>query len=385
MKIDHFDPPANNDDFGGDQALKDAWSEAMSHNFDLAVSSVTAFLDAHGGGTCQFYNPVTQGRTEPDLAASLGDIPWNGFPKRFLSTGPGVPTRFADAEPALTPGQNRPQDEYLEWHVSRDGAGKIVSVEFTCEGYDYYEFLATNAPDTLLSLYQQFISPDVKKSDLFNGDTYDRLNRWNTRDGAMHLTHPANNLFAEVFLAGSATVRRKSPAGAEITAAIPLIKCALFGSSTRNSDPAIGAGVNGLARQGRMITLANPVGLYIDHIDEADFHLADGSPATGFFQIVRGVPGRTLRAVFAAPPALAATGITVSDVLLGTDTIQFGGEIAQKITMKLTGVASQTQGTHDAPVACGAIPQVEESGVAGVFDLAAPTPAAVGFPMRSTE
>ena len=29
---------------------------------------------------------------------------------------------------------------------------------------------------------------------------YNRLNKWNTTHGAMHLTHPANNLFAEIVL-----------------------------------------------------------------------------------------------------------------------------------------------------------------------------------------
>src|SRR2546426_625976 len=139
MKIDHFDPPGNNTDFGNDTTLKQRWSKAMSDNCDLGIASVTAFLATHGGGVCQFYNP-----------------------------------------------------------------------------------------DTLVALYQQFISPTVKKSDLFASGTYNRLNRWNTANGAMHLTHPANNLFAEVFLAASATVRRKNAAGAEITASIPLINCAQF-------------------------------------------------------------------------------------------------------------------------------------------------------------
>ena len=181
MKIDHFDPPGNNDDFGNDVALKARWSKTMSDNFDSGVGSVTAFLGAAGGGACQFYNPVTQGRTDPDLPLSAGDITWNGFPKRFLPTGPGAPTRFNDAEPPMSPGQERPQDEYLEWHVSRNNAGKIVSVQFTCEGYDYYQFLAKNAPAKLLELYQKFVSPAVVKADLFNGTKYNRLNRWTTK------------------------------------------------------------------------------------------------------------------------------------------------------------------------------------------------------------
>src|SRR5262249_14997432 len=159
------------------------------------------------------------------------------------------------------------------------------------------------------------------------------LNHWNTADGAMHLTEPANNLFAEVQLAADATVRRKDNAGVEITSAIPLTRCAQFGDEGRNSDPAIGAGVNGFVRQGRMVTLANPVGLYIDPLDDSGFHLPDGSAATGWFRILRGVKGRTLRAVFEPP---AGSAFTVSDVTIGGVPIQFGGQIAQKITMKLT-------------------------------------------------
>src|SRR5439155_525627 len=142
---------------------------------------------------------------------------------------PGGAADFAGAEPTLTSGHSRNQDEYLEWHVTRNGSGKITSVEFTCEGYDYYEFLGREAADILLGLYQKFISPAVRHADLFTGAQYQKLNRWNTADGAMHLTQQANNLFAEVILAAEATVRRRDAVGREVTAAIPLTKCSQFG------------------------------------------------------------------------------------------------------------------------------------------------------------
>jgi hypothetical protein len=345
MKITHFDPPANNGDFAGNPALAAKWSTEMSQNFDEGVRGVKNTLPS--GATGQFYNPVTHGLTGPDLAPA--DITWNGFPRRFLGSGPGAPANFAAAEAPISPGQARVQDEYLEWHVTKNAAGKITSVQFTCEGYDYYEFLGREAPDLLLSLYKQFIDPAVKKADLFVGGVYQKLNHWNTRDGAMHLTQQANNLFAEVILAADATVRRKNSAGVEVTSAIPLTTCANFGDSKRNSDPAIGAGVNALARQDRMITLLNPVGLYIDHIDDSSFRLPDGTAPTGWFQILRGTAGHTLRAVFAPP---AGSTFTVSDVKIGGTAVSFGGQIAQKITMKLTGVASVAQTTHNPPIPC---------------------------------
>jgi hypothetical protein len=360
MKIDRFDPPGNNGDFGANDDLKGKYSNWLSQRFDTGVLSVTSFLNDHGGGTCQFYNPVTNGRPDPDLAPSSGDINWNGFPKRFLASG-GQPTQFAQAEPAISAGENRPQDEYLEWYVHKNNDGNITRVEFTCEGYDYYQFLSTRAPDVLLGLYRKFVSPAAQADELSSQGKYDPLNRWNTADGIMHLTHPANNLFAEVFLAASATVRRKKPGGGEHTQSIPLINCAQYGSADRNSDPNIGIAVNGLARQGRMIALANPVGLYIGAFN-GDGLTLDGAPAGGFFKVVRGALPRGLRAVFELPPDQVAAGKTVSDVKIGGKSIEFGGELVQLVTMHLFGVASAAQGINNTPVVCGGIPEVDPPG-----------------------
>src|SRR4051794_6910680 len=126
MKVDHFDPPGNNEDFGGDANLRHEWTKWMSHEFDVGAASVQAYLNQHAGGICQFYNPLTHPLDAPDLPLATGDIPWNGFPKRHSSPGPGQPTRYADAEAPIQPGENRDQDEYLEWFVNKQ-ASKIVS------------------------------------------------------------------------------------------------------------------------------------------------------------------------------------------------------------------------------------------------------------------
>src|SRR5262249_30737004 len=157
--------------------------------------------------------------------------------------------------------------------------------------------------------------------------------KWNTQFGAMHLTHPANNLFAEVFLAASATVRRQQN-GVELTADIPLTRCGDFGDFKRNSDPAIGAGVNGFAREGRHVTLANPVGLYMASFNGSGLTL-DRHPAGGLFKVVRGAFPLALRAVYELPPNLAAQGLTVSDVKISGTNIKFGGQLAERITMHL--------------------------------------------------
>lgn len=358
-KYNSFDSPGNNPDFGGDANLAAAWSSHMSFVFKTSIESVSAYLAQHGGGTCQFYNPVTDGRDAPDLPAAAADIPWNGFPKRHGSPGPGQPVQFAAAEQSISAGDYRDQDEYLEWFVERQG-GKITAIHFTCEAYDYFEFLAKHAPDTLLALYKKYVSPAVTLGDLFPQGPhggYDTLNKWNTEAGAMHLTHPANNLFAEVFLAATASVRR-SRHGVEITQSIPLIQCSGYGDDSRNSDPAIGSAVNGLCREGRHVTLADPVGLYMASFAGAGLTL-NGQPAGGYFKLQRGAFPLGLRAIYELPAELKAQGLTVSDVKTGATPVTYGGQLAERISMHIAGRASVAQDLHNVPVpTCGQVPQV---------------------------
>jgi hypothetical protein len=107
----------------------------------------------------------------------------------------------------------------------------ITSIDFTAENPDYWDELVTNDLDLAVKLYRRYVSEDVVPDDLIwqhdvvEGDdpqtakVYPRkgqykLNKWTTTDGVMHLTHPANNLFAEIVLAAQATVQRQYPTGA---------------------------------------------------------------------------------------------------------------------------------------------------------------------------
>ena len=96
--------------------------------------------------------------------------------------------------------------------------------------------------------------------------------------------------------------------------------------------------MNALARQGFAITLQNPVGLYIDGLDTTGWATPNGKPAGQFWKVVRGTPAMGVRAVFEVP---AGEGYTVSEIKIGGQNIEFGGQIAQQITMKLTGIACQ--------------------------------------------
>ena len=106
----------------------------------------------------------------------------------------------------------------------------------------------------------------------------------------------------------------------------------------RNSDPTIGASVNALARLGAMITLVNPVGLYMDDVDTSGWSLPDGIAPADCLRIVRGEPGRIERLVLEVP---AETGRTVSDLQIGGVPVRYGGQVAECITVKLVGGACQ--------------------------------------------
>jgi hypothetical protein len=85
-----------------------------------------------------------------------------------------------------------------------------------------------------------------------------------------------------------------------------------------------------------MITLVNPVGLYMDDVDTSGWSLPDGISPTDCLRIARGEPGRIERLVIEVP---AETGRTLNDLLIGGVPVRYGGQIAECITVKLVGGA----------------------------------------------
>ena len=114
------------------------------------------------------------------------------------------------------------------------------------------------------------------------------------------------------------------------------------------------------------MTLANPVGLYMANFNGAGLTV-NGQPAGGFFKVVRGAFPLALRAVYELPPQLVAQGLTVSDVKIGARRHRFGGQLAERITMHIAGIASVAKDVHNAPVTvCGPVPycNISEQAVA---------------------
>src|SRR6185503_17851373 len=118
----------------------------------------------------------------------------------------------------------------------------------------------------------------------------------------------------------------------------------------RASDPHIGDEVNKAARANRALTLKDPVGLYINKIHDENWKLPDNSSATNkLFKIRRGKPGMGLNVVFEAP---AGSNFVLGDCKIDNRTIDFAGQIAEKIDVALTGVVFPKAFNNQA-VACG--------------------------------
>jgi hypothetical protein len=388
--LSRFDPPAYLDDFDAIPGQREAWHDFVSLNFDASIEAERAVVTTNHGaapGIVQFFNAA---RYDPGGPLVEQAITWNAFPRelvrRFgreralveadqlwpLSAYRG---HFDPDRPEVTtpPASDtmvfRPHDEYCEWHVTRDPqTGQLVRITFSSEPPEYWTALFggtigvtedrgvsfPGSPGALLALYRALVDPRVVLEDLIvqadfvggEGEphvkgSYNPYNKWNTTHGIAHLCAPPNSLGAEIRLGADATVLYRDGAGRPLTQPDALICGAAYGGPNRNSDPTIGSTVNALARLGALITIANPVGLYMDHIDTTGWELPDGIAPRACIRVVRGAPRMIERMVVEVPPE---TGRTLSDLTIGGAPVRYGGQIAECITVKLVGCAAPLAG-----------------------------------------
>ena len=330
-----FDPPGHLDDL--DEAQKRAWHGWISAQMDKVQAGDPSVND---GPRTQFFNAA---RIAPDADAVTEDISWPAFPRQVQIGSIGDVARWRRADST-----RMVQDEYCEWSIRRDGAGRIVRIDFTCEGPEYWAFLAQVNPEKALALYREHVNPAVAMRDIYPRGSYDPHNRWNvsTSEGAMHLIQPSNSLHAEIELAGGASIVRLDAYGVPREGAAELIACGRYGAPERHSDPHIGDRVNAHARAKADITLANPVGLYIDGVDLDDLAPPHGD-AADLFTYTRGSAGHPVRMVAQAPEG---AGFVLGEVLSRGRPIEYGGQIADRIRIKLTGLVTRVGRTTGAPV-----------------------------------
>src|SRR5215469_248151 len=390
--VEQFATPANLTDLNSIPGAPEEWHKAVSSWFDWAIESDVRLVRP---GPFQFYNP---GRFDPSGLTVEQAVTWNAFPKELL--------RLYDRKQALKQADSlwllsryymeiggqkfnkgeyqslfetcfRPQDEYCEWRAERCGEiGPIQRVTFTSEPPELW-FAAfggvvpgdpthncfTGNRDDVVRRYQEFTGAPVTATDLItprkkkgpygplaSRNGYNIYNRWNTTHGIVHLCAPPNALLSEIKLGADASIVRKNRAGRLLVEPEALICCNQFGGPNRNSDPTIGATVNAAARLGAFVTLKDPVGLYMDHIDLSGWECPDGKPVDECIHIVRGTPGMIERLVVEVPKR---RGFSVSDITIGGDSIEYGGQIAECITVKLIAIATvPMQPVRNAAVQC---------------------------------
>jgi hypothetical protein len=92
------------------------------------------------------------------------------------------------------------------------------------------------------------------------------------------------------------------------------------------------------------------VGLLIDGIDDTGFLKPDGSPVGDYWRVLRGFAGGTVRATYEVP---AGEGFVVGDITIGGQNIEYGGQLAEHVTMKVVGVACRPGSFSNTPQAGG--------------------------------
>ena len=388
-----FKTPAEIEDFKNNSSkqtrLNELWSQNLN-GFTQQGMLNNRWNTTNTPETTNYFNPVNN--NPPSNAAQ---ITWSPFPGRLAYNYPSATSaqlnQMADTGVMPSDISNSPctpssgtqvayfpygprgwQDEYCEWAVTRNAAGKITKLQFTCENPEYWQSLWQIDPNKVLELYQQILgNASITLEDLSlpgsvnpitSAPVYNPLNKWNsgpestsTGGGAIHLTSTPNTLQTEIGLATASSILRNNPSGgtewpsSEYNA---LLCDGQFGQKYRNSDPNIGGAVNSFVNGAFNVTLANPPGLYIQEPDFSTYVTPNGTAASSFWKIIRGteslndaqgnpLPGNfILHAVFEVPES---EGYTVGDITIGGQPIDWGSQVA--LTFKMQIVASAYAGT----------------------------------------
>ena len=313
--VTRFDTPAS---------LTDTTVADFYTHWDSFIKTNMRTVAGSGTAIGEFYDP-----SEVDVnIAAEHQLVWMAFPREVI-----VARRddrraafvFADA----TPLTRDPQNEYCEWHVTRNAAGKITKVVFVTESPEYWQQLWDDDRATVVNLYRTLLNnPGITEANLEQpgpGHVYNQFNNFNTTDGIVHLIQNINTLRAAIGLASRSVNTRTARDNYEATP-----------PAATNVDPRVVFDVGALARKPLSISLREPIGLYIAGFDDTGWTKPDGSPVGNYWTIVRGVPGMALRVEYQVP---RGEGFVVGDIRIGGRPIEWGGQIAEHVTVTIAGVA----------------------------------------------
>ncbi|MCC5661384.1 hypothetical protein LC608_31410 [Nostoc sp. XA010] len=335
---------------------KDEWDRYVSEQIKEAIED---------SKTSQFL-PNADGRIiSPPVA-----VDWSGFPIRLQTCLDGSfrkTLRFLDWQLGdVDAGRPIGHEEYLEWRVVRNGAGKIIRMEFTTEVREYWEILAKYHPTKCLRLLGRFAGERIAAfEDVYGLDPEqmtpeERLKSFqdnmfahrdsapkspynNGRKAIAFMCKGVNTLRAAIQLASFAAFPYQAEEADGTIRSITGSEAIAFTTQNaldcRNSDPTIVSSVIDLAVSGQYLTLDDPPGVYILDVQHEKILLPDRSSSipSDWFEFQRGsrTEGeRSQRLVFEVPPS---QGFTISDLVDEEidDPIAFGGQIAKKILVGL--------------------------------------------------
>lgn len=346
--------PGNLSDLEG--AGKDEWDRYVSNSTKEAIRD---------SGATQFLAESDDSITSPPVA-----VDWSGFPVRIQSCLDGRLRKtlpFLDWQlGSIDAGRPIGHEEYLEWRVVRNGAGKITRIEFTTEVREYWEILAKYHPTKCLRLLGRFAGERIADfASVFGSDPEQMTPEERARNFQNNMFALDNTPPRSPYNNGRRSIAFMGKSVNTLNAAIQLASFAAFpyqaeeedgtirsltGSEAiaftnqnaldcRNSDPTIVASVIDQAIAGKFLVLDNPPGIYILDVQHEKILLPDrsGSIPRDWFEFQRGSRDgveRSQRLVFEVPPS---QGFTISDLIDEEidEPISFGGQIAKKITVGL--------------------------------------------------
>ena len=315
--LSHFDTPASLRDMPAGSPFYANWSKRVSDE----IGGLTG--GAAGGG---FYNPTT---LDVQVAGEKA-MTWMGFPRDLILPG-SRDDKLAAYVAADADARRGRQNEYFEWRVDYQ-AGKLTRVTFVTEFRRYYQELWNLDPSEVVKLYWKILgNNNINEAHLKDSNgSYNIFNRWNTTDGIVHYIQSINTLRAAVRLCKE-SVDSPSPNGNNFEA-----RPSSAGAPT-SVDPRIAYDVNMLVRKGLFVTLRDPVGFYIAAWNNAGIAKPNGRPAPlGWWKIRRGKPGMVLRLVYEVP---ASEGFVLGDMTLGGRLIEYGGQLAERVSVAIHGTA----------------------------------------------
>ena len=314
--VARFDTPASLRDLPAGHAFYDAWHAFLAGGLNTTAGTGTAIGE--------FYDAS---EVDVDVLAERSLV-WMAFPRQVLvdrRDDRNAAFAFADGDVAT----RDPQNEYCEWHVTRNASGKITKVVFVTESPEYWHRLWDADRATVVRLYQDLVSPAIVEADLRvggPGSAYNQFNPFNTAQGIVHLIQSINTLTAALGLAQGSI--HTGPGRDNYETVPPGLRTSV--------DARVKFDIGALARKPLSISLREPIGLYITGYDDTGWTKPDGSPVDNYWCIVRGWPGRILRLEYRVPPG---SGFVVSDIRIGGRRIEWGGQIAEHVTCTVGGIA----------------------------------------------